>query len=990
MEETRKNNNNASSTFDLLSQPFYLLGASAAATIEELSEALEDRLSEGQASQSDLLSARQIVTNPKKRLKAELALLLDTPEGAAKGLIQRLKQKTRNEALKSEADRLSPLSRANLYAHIASSYPADATVLRGLVQAHAAIEIETLTDKIRQTRKSAGFPSPTPEQVNEALHDLFDAHYKAAFEGYSNIDDAVAPVSRAYKTLADDSHTQTREAVEGLLRSYGQFISSDLSAHETEIRSFCQKIASGEDVSDEIIEHLLEWKTLFEPILGMEGQKGRDEPQAASLCSSIRDACIELANEHDEYGTALKLTDAALTAFAELPQSKDQLQKDRLRLEELQRNKSQLELIKPLISAIEEAEKDPKGLIKILTKQGFSGKAGGQSSKIYNAFTAALDASSGTDSGDLPWYAVRRLALTLNNEYDAHKATLTILQTLSKVAAGTVVSDEVRGFIREDTRQVERNLLQAELIECAKSGNRSRSLVIIKDLLSDCSDQNEKQMLVSLSQKVKDEQSSTKLKWAFWAFIAFVGYLAIANDNKKQTYSPSPSYESPSGRYDDSGRGTTYNGNSNSGSYNSQSSSSPLQEEGSTPYLETKPDIGITTTFNRANIRYCVFQEARLDALKPLLEDNEAIDRANELVRDWNSRCGKYRYQERDMRAVQSELQQKGDSLKADAREILSNWRKPASGSVSPAPYERSTTSTQAEPLQLPSQPQSDDPAKTASLDLLKLDDATRVQSRLHELGYLKAKANGVWGQNSRRALLAFKIANNLPSDDTFTPETAAALFLASAISGTPDSLPNWAAHRPETTYAAPPGASLNPLNRTDAEKINGKLRVLGYFSGKNDGVWSAASREALKRFKAANQMNADDIWDANIEQRLLSAETSPALDTTQPTSAEQTQALQQAFDTSIGGVWSVETAACPGSKGGSNALPVAINSNGAKSRSGSCTFTELKGSQLDWDVRGICSAGGHSWESNIHFERRQNTLRWSSEKGTTVYELCP
>jgi peptidoglycan hydrolase-like protein with peptidoglycan-binding domain len=986
MEETRRHTNNSASTFDLLSQPFYLLGVSPAAKIEELSEALEDRLSEGQASQSDLLSARQIAANPKKRLKAELASLLDTPEGAANEVIQRLRQKTRSEALKFDADRLSPLSRANLYAHIASSYPADATMLRGLVQAHAAIDDETLIEKIRQTRKSAGFPSPSPEGVNEALHELFDAHYKAAFEGYSNVDDAVAPMNRAYKTLADDSHTQTREALEGLLRSYGQFISSDLSAHETEIRRCCQKLASDEDLADEIVKRLAKWKTLFEPILRMESQKGRDEPRAASLCSSLRDACIELANEHDEYGTALKLTDAALTAFAELPQSKDQLQKDRLRLEDLQREKSQLELIKPLINAIEEAEKDPKGLIKILTKKGFSGKAGGQSSKIYNAFAAAVDASAGTDSRNLPWYAVRRLALALNNDHDAHKATLSVLLALSKVAARTVVSDEVRDFIREDTRQVERNLLQAELIECAKSGNRSRSLVIIQDLLSDCSDQQEREMLLSFSQRVKDEQRSTKLKWAFWAFIAFVGYLVIANDNQKHTYSPSPRYNSPSGRYDDSGRNSTYGDNSGSGNYNSQTSSSPSQEEGSGPYTETKPAIGTATTFNRANIRYCVFQEARLDALKPFLQDNEAIDRSNELVRDWNSRCGRYTYRERDMSAVQSELPQRIDSLKAQAREILSSWRKPATGNVSTAPYAAPIT----EPLQLPPQLQNDVPANTASLDLLNLDDATRVQSRLHDLGYLKAKANGVWGQNSRRALLAFKIKNNLPSDDTFTPETATALFSSSAIPGTPDSLPGWAAHRPETPYAAPAGASLNPLNRTDAEKINGKLRMLGYFSGKNDGLWSGASRDALKRFKAVNQMNADDIWDANIEQRLLSAEASPPLDTAQPPSPEETEALQRAFDTSIGGIWSVETAACPGGKGGSNALPVRINSNSAKSRSGSCTFTELKGSQLDWDARATCSAGGQSWESNIHFERRQNTLRWSSEKGTTIYELCP
>ena len=55
----------------------------------------------------------------------------------------------------------------------------------------------------------------------------------------------------------------------------------------------------------------------------------------------------------------------------------------------------------------------------------------------------------------------------------------------------------------------------------------------------------------------------------------------------------------------------------------------------------------------------------------------------------------------------------------------------------------------------------------------------------------------------------------------------------------------------------------MNPLNREDAEQIQRRLAELGYYAGSDDGVWGAASRNALRGFKTVNRLANDDEWDA-------------------------------------------------------------------------------------------------------------------------------
>lgn len=154
-------------------------------------------------------------------------------------------------------------------------------------------------------------------------------------------------------------------------------------------------------------------------------------------------------------------------------------------------------------------------------------------------------------------------------------------------------------------------------------------------------------------------------------------------------------------------------------------------------------------------------------------------------------------------------------------------------------------------------------------LDLADLDAASQVQRRLQERGYFVGLVDGVWGPKSRIALRDFKATNGLGADDGWNLRVQFALFddgyrAAPAAYVPPD---------PATTtnglfqpFPPPPDVRLHPLNRADALRIQSQLLELGYYRKAGDGVWGLASRSALRDFKAANGLPADDIWDSSVE----------------------------------------------------------------------------------------------------------------------------
>src|SRR5262249_1990851 len=178
-------------------------------------------------------------------------------------------------------------------------------------------------------------------------------------------------------------------------------------------------------------------------------------------------------------------------------------------------------------------------------------------------------------------------------------------------------------------------------------------------------------------------------------------------------------------------------------------------------FAEERPLRDSKIEFTRANLRYCTFQQIRLEALGPITEGADLVV-FNALVDDWNARCAKYRHRAEDKEAVDAEAGKRRAFLEIEGRALMNVGRRkvvttvqqrpasagldggeasPATGAAVTAPEE---TGSGAEPLPLlitlgraaPDEAGRGSSLRSPSLALLRGDVATRVQRRLNDLGY--------------------------------------------------------------------------------------------------------------------------------------------------------------------------------------------------------------------------------------------------------------
>jgi hypothetical protein len=78
------------------------------------------------------------------------------------------------------------------------------------------------------------------------------------------------------------------------------------------------------------------------------------------------------------------------------------------------------------------------------------------------------------------------------------------------------------------------------------------------------------------------------------------------------------------------------------------------------PPVETvsKPAMGTNQVLSRAELRYCLSEKIRLDAMEGIADNRISahVRNFNALVDDYNSRCGSYRYQRSDMDSAHSDV----------------------------------------------------------------------------------------------------------------------------------------------------------------------------------------------------------------------------------------------------------------------------------------------------------------------------------------------
>jgi len=117
-----------------------------------------------------------------------------------------------------------------------------------------------------------------------------------------------------------------------------------------------------------------------------------------------------------------------------------------------------------------------------------------------------------------------------------------------------------------------------------------------------------------------------------------------------------------------SNRTSSYDPPSKSQSYSyPQSSPAPAVRAPSsvqnTGLQYTKPSVGTNNVLSVPQIRWCIREGIRIEAMRDVIDSNEEIGKFNRIVVDYNSRCGSYRFRqgsqsraERDVEPYRSQI----------------------------------------------------------------------------------------------------------------------------------------------------------------------------------------------------------------------------------------------------------------------------------------------------------------------------------------------
>ena len=213
---------------------------------------------------------------------------------------------------------------------------------------------------------------------------------------------------------------------------------------------------------------------------------------------------------------------------------------------------------------------------------------------------------------------------------------------------------------------------------------------------------------------------------------------------------------------DQSNKKPSYNPPSSSQSYsNAQSTPSPTAQTPRTTQSArlqyTKPSVGTNNVLSVLEIRWCIREGIRIEAMRNVIDTNAGIEEFNRIVNDYNSRCGNYRYRqgsqsraERDVEAYRSQIVSKAIS---DARQLDSR----SYPSVSPG---RKVLSFEEAMGQLDSRsyPSVSPDGSTSSAPKKPNAQHTReAQQLLIDLGYDPGPVDGDYGPRTADAVKAFQ-----------------------------------------------------------------------------------------------------------------------------------------------------------------------------------------------------------------------------------------
>ena len=157
-----------------------------------------------------------------------------------------------------------------------------------------------------------------------------------------------------------------------------------------------------------------------------------------------------------------------------------------------------------------------------------------------------------------------------------------------------------------------------------------------------------------------------------------------------------------------------------------------------------KPPVGTKNVLSVPQIRWCEREGIRIDAMRDVIESNDAVDEFNKIVDDLNRRCSSFKYRPGSLETAQKQVEEHRAQIEADAIKYAM--------SLGPnSQFNQASTSNTENSRNTPLRPSAKQTREAQ--ELLKL------------LGYDPGPIDGQYGRRTAEAVKAFQNDNGLPQD---------------------------------------------------------------------------------------------------------------------------------------------------------------------------------------------------------------------------------
>ena len=443
----------ALSRYDLFAGHFHLLGIDPTATSVQVEQAYAIAREWAAASDRVLAEARDSILDPAQRLLCELAYPLDSTAEQVNAFDAGLSGDAPIPELVSGANHLPPLSRANFLARLAARHAADANLLTALVGAHAAVDAAAIYEILKQRRSRAGFPMPSLVGTRQGLQELFALHAEAVVAAYGTIQSAAAPLLECVRQVLSSDDRYRLEALSCLLDAYRRSLAGSNLNADHDIDAACEAIEQRPDGASTIQQFekaLVGWISTVAPLALFDiHQKIRiDEVDRAAARARGLLANLIARGDHE---TARKTVAVCLDAFSLLPGFVEPFEETATALQDLLLEAS----IKPLEGLIQDLSHEPALVVAAIRKKGFGKGSTGQARALWEAFSAAVTATSSTERHAQPWMSVRDFAFSLQARPEFASAGTRMISDLARFGEALPASAAVLDILRDDLGRLE-------------------------------------------------------------------------------------------------------------------------------------------------------------------------------------------------------------------------------------------------------------------------------------------------------------------------------------------------------------------------------------------------------------------------------------------------------------------------------------------------------------------------------------------------------